>query len=337
VPALPADVVEALVRLGMATSGESVGGEALTGGVSSEIYRVDLAAGPVCVKRALARLKVAAVWEAPVERNRYERAWLELAAAVVPGRVPAVLAHDDAAGLFVMTFLDPADHPVWKGELRDGRVDPAVAAAVGRVVGTVHAATADRPGLADRFPTAGLFDALRLEPYLAATARAHPALAPRLRQLHERTAATQRVLVHGDVSPKNVLVGPEGPVLLDAECATVGDPAFDLAFCANHLLLKCAWRPEHRDDYLTALDALVGAYLPHVTWEPAAAVERRAAELLPALLLARVDGTSPVEYLDERRRSDVRAAAVGLLAGAPPATIGQVRDEWRRRGDRWTT
>ena len=332
-PVLPADVVDALVRMGLVRPGVVPVAEALAGGVSSEIYRVATDRGPLCVKRALARLKVAAVWEAPVERNRYERAWLELAARVVPGSVPEVVAHDDQAGLFAMTYLDPTDHPVWKSELRDGRVDAAFAASVGDRLGLVHAATADRVGLADAFPTAALFAALRLDPYLAAAAAAHPALAPRLHDLYRRTAATRRVLVHGDVSPKNILVGPHGPVLLDAECATVGDPAFDLAFCANHLLLKCAWRPAHRQAYLRALDALAAAYLARVDWEPAANVEERAASLLPALLLARIDGTSPVEYLDDATRAQVRAVATAVLAGPPPTTIAQVCDVWRAAGE----
>lgn len=333
--ALPTEVVDALVRLGVVPAGTVPAGEPLTGGVSSDIHRVDTPTGPVCVKRALARLKVAAVWEAPVERNRYERAWLELAAEVVPDNVPAVLAHDDEAGLFVMPYLDPVDHPVWKAELRDGRVDGGFAGAVGDVLGAIHAATADDDEVAEAFPTAALFDALRLEPYLGSTARAHPDLAAVLGTLRARTAATRRVLVHGDVSPKNVLCGPAGPVLLDAECATFGDPAFDVAFCANHLVLKGRWRPEHRRDHLRALDAFVSAYRHHVGWEPVADVERRAAELLPALLLARVDGTSPVEYLDDAGRADVRAFAVELLRGEPPTTIGAVSEAWGAR--RWTT
>ncbi len=55
------------------------------------------------------------------------------------------------------------------------------------------------------------------------------------------TLAAKIALVHGDVSPKKVPAGPRGPVFLDAECAWYGDPAFDLAFCLNHLLLKCLW------------------------------------------------------------------------------------------------
>ena len=65
------------------------------GGVSSDIYRVDAGGQTLCVKRALPKLKVAADWRAPVERNAYEAAWLRLAAArSFRRRCPRVLAED---------------------------------------------------------------------------------------------------------------------------------------------------------------------------------------------------------------------------------------------------
>src|SRR5204863_8996856 len=123
-----------------------------------------------------------------------------------------------------------------------------------------------------------------------------------------------RVLVHGDFSPKNMLSGPGGPVVVDAECAWFGDPAFDLAFVLNHLVLKGAWRPQWRTRYLEAFRALSSAYFSHVAWETADALEARAAALLPALMLARIDGKSPVEYLTEPAAKDrVRTFATTLL------------------------
>ena len=95
--------------------------------------------------------------------------------------------------------------------------------------------------------------------------------------LSRRTGDMRLVMVHGDVSPKNILLGPGGPVFLDAECACIGDPAFDLAFCLNHMLLKCLWNPAARASFHACFEALSNAYLAEVNWEPAAAVERRAA------------------------------------------------------------
>src|SRR6185369_10625416 len=183
----------------------------------------------------------------------------------------------------VMAFLDPARHRLWKSELRDGRADASFAAAVGARLATIHAASAGRADIAAAFPTDAIFHAIRLEPYLLATGRAHPDLAPRLNALVRRTAQTKRALVHGDISPKNILVGPAGPVFLDAECAWYGDPAFDLAFCLNHMLLKCLWPPRAAAGFLACFDALAGAYLAGARWEPRAEIEARAASLLPGL------------------------------------------------------
>ena len=108
----------------------------------------------------------------------------------------------------------------------------------------IHAATAADPTVATDFPTDNIFYDIRLEPYLVATGRAHPDLQPRFAELVATTQANKRALVHGDVSPKNILNGPAGPVFLDAECAWWGDPAFDAAFCAEDcaVLAVCgAW------------------------------------------------------------------------------------------------
>ena len=312
---------------GLARATEFPAAEPLTGGVSSDIWKVALAAGTICVKRALPRLRVKQVWEAPVGRNRFERLWMETAAAIVPGIAPKVLASDES-GIFAMEYLDPATHPLWKAELAAGRASPAFAAQAGHALVRIHAGTASRSDFAARFATDASFHAIRLEPYLLATARAHPDLASRLEELAATTAGTRLALVHGDVSPKNILCGPAGPILLDAECAWYGDPAFDLAFCLNHLLLKCLWVPQARERFLTCFDAFADAYLSGVAWELPDGLEARATALLPGLLLARVDGKSPVEYLDAERDKDlVRSCATQMLR-EPLTHLDQVRERW---------
>jgi hypothetical protein len=318
----------------LAVPGESASWTPLTGGVSSDLWRVDLPGRSVCVKRALAHLKVAADWQAPLSRNASEYAWMCFAFDQLPDNVPLPLAHDPAAGLFAMAYLPPERFPVWKAQLLRGQVEPETAAAVGGALGTLHAASARDIALADEFATDASFHALRIEPYLLATARAHPGLSDVLGRLAERTAATHLALVHGDVSPKNILVGANGPVLLDAECAWYGDPAFDLAFCLNHLLLKCLVVPTRHAQLDECAELLTEAYFGRVDWEPRARLEARAAALLPALLLARVDGKSPVEYLTDPAQQDfVRRHATAALH-SPADTIADVRAAWRRALDR---
>jgi aminoglycoside phosphotransferase (APT) family kinase protein len=331
----PGDVLaRALVHMGIVSAHQQVDLVPLAGGVSSDIYRVDLPTGAICVKRALPKLKVAADWRAPVERNRWEVEWMRIARAIAPAAVPEVLGEDRDAGCFAMAYLPPDAYPVWKAQLQAGTIAPATAAAVGDVLGRIHAATADRTDIAERFPTDAIFYAIRLEPYLVAAGRAHADLAPRLAALVETTQTTKRVLVHGDFSPKNLLIGPAGPVILDAECAWYGDPAFDLAFVLNHLLLKGAAQPPWRTRYLDAYSALADAYLAHVGWERAADCEARTAALLPGLMLARIDGKSPVEYLtDAARKDEVRDFARALLLG-PLADLGEIASRWRTQGTR---
>lgn len=321
-------ITAVLARAGLAAIDARPEMEALTGGVSSDIWRVTLEGRSVCVKRALAKLKVRADWRAPIERSRFEADWLARAARIVPEAVPAVLHYDRSAGALVMPYLEPGRHRLWKEALRDGDADPGVAAQVGDRLVRIHRATALDPVVAAAFPTDSIFQAIRLEPYLLATAERHPDLKSQLARLARRTASTKLALVHGDVSPKNILIGPDGPLFIDAECAWYGDPAFDLAFCLNHLLLKCLWTPQAAEGFLACFDALVEAYMQGVVWEPRRVFEGRVAALLPGLFLARVDGKSPVEYItQEADREKVRRVAILFLLG-PAATLSEMRSAW---------
>jgi aminoglycoside phosphotransferase (APT) family kinase protein len=325
----PIEILDALRRMRLLGPG-AVTGERLTGGVSSDIWRIELPDDQVCVKRALAKLRVMADWRAPVQRNIYEARWMTRADAAVPGSAPRLLGQDDAIGALAMAYLPPDDYPLWKTQLRDGHTDPGFAARVAGSLARIHAATAADPGVAGDFPTDAIFYDIRLEPYLVATGRAHPDLANRFDTLVATTQANAHALVHGDVSPKNILCGPHGPVFLDAECAWWGDPAFDLAFCLNHLLLKCLWTPTAWDGFLACFEAMVIAYLAGVTWEAPAALESRAAGLLPGLLLARIDGKSPVEYITAEADKDrVRRVARALLNDAPER-LQVICQVWRK-------
>lgn len=329
------DALAALVRFGLIDPHARPHFQRLTGGVASDIWKVDLPAGPVCVKRALAKLRVAQDWRAPIARNANEVAWMETAGRIVPDAVPKIFAADSDNNLFVMAYLDPATHALWKQQLRDGLAEPSTARAVAERLVSIHGGTAGDATVARRFATDSIFYAIRLEPYLVATARRYeelgqPDVASALHALVETTAATRRCLVHGDVSPKNILIGPRGPVFLDAECAWYGDPAFDLAFCLNHLLLKCLWRPDAATRFLASFDELVTAYFAGVNWEGRVELEARTARLLPGLFLARIDGKSPVEYVTEdRQKNQVRRVAAALLR-APVDRLGDVRAAWRR-------
>jgi len=324
---VPAVFSDALARLGLLPAGAGVTGEPLQGGVSSDIWRLRLGDRDVCVKRALPRLKVAKEWLAPESRHASEVLWLTEVSKIAPRNVPQILGHDVPSGVIVMEFLEPQDFPVWKQLLKEGDVAPAVISEIAGLLVRVHAETARRGDLADLFDN-DLFHQLRLSPYFLSLIDDHPDLAPVLTELVANVDRNRKTMTHGDFSPKNILIGPDGPVFLDAECAAWSDPAFDLAFCLNHLLLKAVWTPTAAGALRLGFAQFVRVYLSGVDWEAAIAIETRAARLLAAMLLARIDGKSPVEYITQTADQEmVRAFGRDALL-RPPETLSALAARW---------
>lgn len=321
-------LLPALRRMGLLAEAEPFTLTALTGGVSSLIVKVQTADKQFCVKRALPQLKVSALWEAPVKRNRDEVAWLTYAQQITPDAVPQVLAEDAQDCIFAMAYLPADQYPVWKQQLLNGHIQPQTAAQVAQTLVKLHAASARDTTLLAKFDHDADFVAIRLSPYFFHTAQQHADCADALHALVQDCLSHKRVLVHGDVSPKNILVGANGPVLLDAECACLGDAAFDLAFVLTHLLLKCVHLPSKAADYLHCFDVLSTTYLQGVDWEDADLLEARACRLLAGMLLARVDGKSPVEYLTQPSQHDfIRSKTIPWLQ-RPVSRLAQIRQQW---------
>jgi hypothetical protein len=174
-----------------------------------------------------------------------------------------------------------------------------------------------------RFGDQSVFEALRTDPYYRTAAAAHPAVSGAVTALIDEMGERRLALVHGDWSPKNFLVAPGSLVAIDFEVIHFGDPAFDVAFVLNHLLLKSFHRPETRRGYARLARLLWQTYSAGLP-EPCPWMEAAVLRHLGALLLARVDGKSPAEYLKEAAARDtVRRAALEMIHN-PPAAIGTV-------------
>jgi aminoglycoside phosphotransferase (APT) family kinase protein len=301
VPTMP-DILDCLPRLrelGL------IEGEArlmpLTGGVSSDIVRVDSSKRSVVVKAALAKLRVRDDWFADVSRNAVELRFFEHMAPVIPAHVPRVLASGE--GWFAMEYL--GELPNWKTRLMQGEVDLTTARLAGEVLGRMHAATWQQEEARRSFDTLPNFQALRIEPYLMTTAERVPEAAEVLRAEASRLAKTRLALVHGDYSPKNLLTGSGRLIVLDAECAWFGDPAFDTAFMLTHLHLKALLH--------APAASLIPAFWQAYTAACPHDLEQRSVRLLLCFLLARVHGKSPVEYLNKAQQELVTRFALAHL------------------------
>jgi 5-methylthioribose kinase len=276
-----------------------------SGGVSCAVFAVRGEGKCVVVKQALERFRVADEWLVPPERAVTEAQALELMARLAPGSVPRLIDSDPEAFVLVMEEASAGWRP-WKALLLEGTADSVVATRLGELLAVLHSADAD-------IGSAESFEAQRVDPYLRTIQRRHLALADHIGTYIERLLSTQRCVVHGDYSPKNVLVGDDGLWIIDWEVAHRGDPAFDVAFLLNHLLLKTIHRPEARAGYEACGRAFLDAYgrdvdMPYLLG------------LVGCLMLARVDGKSPAEYLTEPEREEARAAGIVLLT-APPCSL----------------
>jgi len=302
----------------------------LAGGVSSDIYRVDDGGRSFVVKRALEKLKVEADWYADTSRNDAEQAYIRYVAAFRPDAVPEILHSDAAAGYFCMEFL--AGLHTWKEDLLAGECDAALARKAGELLGEVHARSWGDAQVRARFDHIGNFDELRIDPYLRASAAKHPDLEAAIHAEARRLRESRECLVHGDYSPKNLLHGGGRLVALDCEVACCADAAFDLSFLLNHLFLKSLFHAPARPP-LRALIGEIRTGYRDANAGHADAVERRTARLLPMLMLARVDGKSPVEYLTEALKRDfVRDfARHRILNTTADSGLDGLEETWFRR------
>lgn len=279
----------------------------LSGGVSSDIYRVDDGEDVFVVKRALPKLRVEDEWFVDPSRNRYELEYLRYVGQILPDAVPAIRFASQQHGYFAMEYLGDG-FANWKQLLLAGNFQVSHAAHAAQVLGTIHARSAGDREAAVRFDCTGNFHQLRTDPYLITTGRRHPALRDWFEAEAERLDATRECLVHGDFSPKNILWNEGRMVLLDCEVAWYGDPAFDVAFLLNHLFLKSLYHAPGGAGMAGLIRTAWHSYA--AACHDAVAADRvadRLPRLLLMLMLARIDGKSPVEYLtDESRTGFVR-------------------------------
>jgi 5-methylthioribose kinase len=284
----------------------------LGGGVSNRVVLAEAPGFRAVLKQSMGRLRVEREWlsdRSRVFREASAMRWL--AGRVRGGRVPALLCEDPGEFTIAMEAAPPAAE-TWKARLFAREPDPAHARAAGTLLGSIVAASWHDSEAGRLFGDQTVFDQLRIDPYYRFTASLHPACKPYFDRLIERSQARRVSLVHGDWSPKNLLIAGSELWAIDWEVVHFGDPSFDAGFLLNHLLLKSVAMPAARaqfaelaHEFLTALNA----ELPNeARWIEAAALEH-----LPALLLARVDGKSPAEYLDQSGRQRARETAISLM------------------------
>lgn len=307
---------------------KSISARELGGGVSNIVVRVDFPnpSDSLVIKQSLPRLRVEQEWLADQARIHREASVLRYLEDVLPrSSLPAVIHEDQEHFLFVMSAA-PQQTRTWKDDLLSGHVDVQVASQVGRLLGTMHqqsavAGDAIPPALRE-FADQHCFVQLRIDPYHRATASAHADLADAIEAEARAMLGRRLCLVHGDYSPKNVMVSRNNDrpaaFLLDFEVVHLGNPVFDLAFMLNHFTLKAIHRPDLAAQYNAAGTAFWSAYCSNAQTFAAdpAQLQFDTIRQMGALLLARIDGKSPAEYItSDAQKSLARHLARTILSG----------------------
>lgn len=301
----------------------------LEGGVSNKTVWVDLPSGGAwVVKQCLPKLRVAVDWFTDPARIHHEALALAILPRLTPpGSIPMLIFEDRDNYILAMEAV-PLPHDNWKKLLLAGRLDLNHVLQFGRMLGTIHRLSSEHLSELPRaFFNRDFYETLRLEAYYLYTGTQVPEVAPFIQQLVEATRAVQTTLVHGDFSPKNILVYQNRLILLDHEVIHVGEPAFDVGFSTTHLLSKAHHLPNQRIAFAEAAQLYWRAYRETVGDAPwSAGLEARAIQHTLACLLARVAGRSPLEYMNADERTRQRTVVVRLINALPdsmPALIDQ--------------
>lgn len=321
----PLELLAYLRREGHIGAAETPEMQTLAGGVSNRTVLVTRESGEAWVlKQALAKLRVQVDWfSSPTRVHREAMGLRTLAELTPPGTIPALLFEDHTAHLIGMTAV-AQPHANWKQMLLAGQLELDHVAQFARILASIHGgAWRRRATLAPQFSDRSFFESLRLEPYYGYTAEQLPQAAGFLRTLIAQTRQRAQTLVHGDYSPKNVLVYNGRLVLLDHEVIHWGDPAFDIGFAMTHFLSKAHYLPDQRLDFAQAACAFWDRYIqaampkaPHADlWQTE--LEIFAVNHTLACLLARAAGRSPLEYLAADQRQHQVATAQRVIDAGP--------------------
>jgi 5-methylthioribose kinase len=291
--------------------------EALGWGVSNAVLRVVTADRTFVVKQSRPQLRTKDAWFSDLDRVYREQEVMEVLHPLLPGVVPEVLHVDRENYVFAMSHA-PQGARVWKETLLAGQVDRAIGDACGHALGKIHEWTATHPQEVERFRDHTVFVQLRVDPFYRRIQERKPEVAAAVQPIIDRLLSVKEGLCHGDYSPKNILTHETGFMLVDYETAHQGDPTMDLGFFLSHLLLKAIKRHAQRPEFFELTRAFWNGYAAEVGYRDLASLQAHGIEHLAVCMLARIDGTSPVDYLpDELRRDAVRRVGRRILWEKP--------------------
>jgi 5-methylthioribose kinase len=315
-----ADAINILSARGLIQPDQKVDVKVLAGGVSNRTILVTDGKGKgLVVKQALAKLRVKADWFSDPIRIHREALGLRLLEKILPSGASTPFVFEDHELHLLGMEAVPQPHDNWKEMLLAGKIEKDHFVQFATILASLHRFGSENRSKLERilFDTS-FFENLRLEPYYEYAASQVPEAATFLKKLIEITRKSAITLVHGDFSPKNILVYQGKLVLLDHEVIHFGDGAFDLGFSFAHFLSKARHLPQYREKLIAGALEYWRIYRQDVErMEWFKGYEARVIQHSLGCLLARVSGRSTLEYLNEDERQSQRQQVLKMIENLP--------------------
>ena len=286
----------------------------LKGGVSSEVYKVVTKKNIYCIKRSLKKLLVQKEWIVDQNRIYYEYLWLVHCKKILKQNVPVIYDFNKEEKYIIMEYLDNTKYKTLKELYFEKKINFSTIKSISKHLYKIHSLSNDVKTMKIfRRNNQNFFD-LRLDPYFNEVARVFPELNDKVKQINKSYRENSSTLVHGDFSPKNILIGKNRILYLDAECCNYGDPVFDLVFFSNHLLIKSMYFESKKKEFLEAFKIFYNHYLKNFNKKNKINYLKRIIDMIPIMLLARVDGKSPVEYIKSKKlKNNIREKSFKMI------------------------
>ena len=296
----------------------------LTGGVSSEVYHVKTIKNNYCIKRSLKRLLVKKKWIANTNRIKFEYLWLKHCQNILKRNIPNTYEFNNKKKYIVMEYLKTSQYKTLKQLYFNKIININTIRSISKHLYKIHSNSSNYKTKKTFEGNYKNFYDLRLDPYFNEVGRVYPKYKEYIKKINENYIKHSNTLVHGDFSPKNILVGKNKIIYLDAECCNFGDPVFDLVFFTNHLLIKSIFFKDKSQEFIKLYISFYKEYLSNLSTKNFNSYIDRIIKMTPIMLLSRVDGKSPVEYINKVKIKNIIRKKSFLLLDSKISSLNDI-------------
>ena len=296
----------------------------LTGGVSSEVYHVKTIKNNYCIKRSLKRLLVKKKWIANTNRIKFEYLWLKHCQNILKRNIPNTYEFNNKKKYIVMEYLKTSQYKTLKQLYFNKIININTIRSISKHLYKIHSSSSNYKTKKTFEGNYKNFYDLRLDPYFNEVGRVYPKYKGYIKKINENYIKHSNTLVHGDFSPKNILVGKNKIIYLDAECCNFGDPVFDLVFFTNHLLIKSIFFKDKSQEFIKLYISFYKEYLSNLSTKNFNSYIDRIIKMTPIMLLSRVDGKSPVEYINKVKIKNIIRKKSFLLLDSKISSLNDI-------------